>query len=167
VVVRRTDGGEAIIRVEQLTPGERARLLVRTPEGLEPATLWLAEHGVPVSISGWKGIFRDASSRCARADVPAACHPHTLRHTFAVLTLEQLQRGHIAGLAGMAPGQRSQYQRIFGDPLDWVRRRLGHRSAETTLKYLHVLQELEMRTRIELIPQDGDDTGHLMEEAAG
>jgi len=59
-----------------------------------------------------------------------------LRHTFAVVTLEQLQRGHIAELAGMTPGQRGQYQRVFGDPLDWVRRRLGHRSAETTLKYM-------------------------------
>jgi hypothetical protein len=78
----------------------------------------------------------------------------------------QLQRGPIAELAGMTPGQRGQYQRIFGDPLDWVRRRLGHRSAETTLKYLHVLQELEMRTRMELIPQDWDDTG-LPIEAAG
>src|SRR6266851_219602 len=166
VVVRRPDGGEAVIRVGQLTPGERARLLVRTPDGLEPAGLWLAEHGMPVSLSGWKGIFRDASSRCARAGVPVACHPHMLRHTFAVVTLEQLQRGRIAALADMTPGQRGQYQRIFGDPLDWVRRRLGHRSAETTLKYLHVLQELEMRTRMKLIPPDWDDT-RLLLEAAG
>jgi site-specific recombinase XerD len=165
VVVGRPDGGEAVIRVEQLTPGERTRLLVRTPDGLEPAALWLAEHGMPVSLSGWKGIFRDASSRCARAGVPVTCHPHMLRHSFAVLTLEQLQRGHIAELAGMTPGQRGQYQRIFGDPLDWVRRRLGHRSAETTLKYLHVLQELEMRTRMGLISPDWDDTGFLIEAA--
>jgi len=47
-----------------------------------------------------------------------------------------LQRGHIAELAAMAAGQRGEYQRIFGDPLDWVRRRLGHRSAATTLKYM-------------------------------
>lgn len=56
----------------------------------------------------------------------------------------------------MSAGQRGEYQRIFGDPLDWVRRRLGHRSAGTTLKYLHVLQELEMQTRIQLIPDDWD-----------
>jgi integrase len=47
VVVRRPDSGEAITRLEQLTSGERARLLVRTPDGLEPAALWLAEHGMP------------------------------------------------------------------------------------------------------------------------
>ena len=65
----------------------------------------------------------------------------------------------------MTAGQRGQYQRIFGDPLDWVRRGLGHRSAETTLKYLHVLQELEMRTRMELIPDDWDAIPALAGEA--
>lgn len=28
----------------------------------------------------------------------------------------------------MTAGQRGEYQRISGDPLDWVRHRLGHRS---------------------------------------
>ena len=79
-----------------------------------------------------------------------------LRHTFAVATLEQLQRGHIAELAAMTAGQRGEYQRVFGDPLDWVRRRLAYSSAATTLKYLHVLQELEMETRMALIPDDWD-----------
>ena len=155
-VLRRPGGGEVRVKLEQLMPAERARLLIRTPDGLEPAALWLGEHGMPVTTSGWKQIFRTASRRCERVGVLVACHPHMLRHTFAVLTLEQLQRGHIAELAAMPAGARGQYQRIFGDPLDWVRRRLGHRSAETTLKYLHVLQELEMRTRMELIPDDWD-----------
>ncbi len=153
-VARRPGEGGAGVRLERLTPAERARLLVRTPGGLEPAVLWLGEHGMPVSLSGWKDIFRTASARCHRAGVPVTCHPHMLRHTFAVATLEQLQRGHIAELADMNAGQRGEYQRIFGDPLDWVRRRLGHRSAATTLKYLHVLQELEMETRMALIPDD-------------
>jgi integrase len=161
---RRPGEGGAGVRLERLTPAERARLLVRTPGGLEPAVLWLGEHGLPVSLSGWKDIFRTASARCQRAGVPVTCHPHMLRHTFAVATLEQLQRGHIAELAAMTAGQRGEYQRIFGDPLDWVRRRLGHRSATTTLKYLHVLQELEMETRMALIPDDwepapGPDSG--------
>jgi integrase len=144
------------MRLERLTPAERSRLLVRGPDGLEPAVLWLGQHGMPVSLSGWKDIFRSASARCQRVGVPVTCHPHMLRHTFAVAALEQLQRGHIAELAAMSAGQRGEYQRIFGDPLDWVRRRLGHRSAATTLKYLHVLQELEMQTRIQLIPDDWD-----------
>ena len=78
------------------------------------------------------------------------------RHSFAVITLEQLQRGHLADLAAMTPAQRGHYQKIFGDPLDWIRRRLGHSSIESTMIYLHALQELEMRTRMELVPDDWD-----------
>jgi hypothetical protein len=37
---------------------------------------------------------------------PLAAHAHLLRHTFAVVTLEQLQRGYLAALAGQDPRQR-------------------------------------------------------------
>ncbi|MFB6781011.1 hypothetical protein ACFCX0_27175 [Streptomyces sp. NPDC056352] len=53
----------------------------------------------------------------------------------------------------MNGAQRLTYQRVLGDPLNWVRIRLGHRSATTTAIYLHTLQELEMRTRLELVPE--------------
>ena len=55
----------------------------------------------------------------------------------------------------MTPAQRRSYQLVFGDPLDWVRRRLGHASIETTLVYVHVLAEVELETRLALIG-DGD-----------
>lgn len=71
-----------------------------------------------------------------------------------MITLEQLQRGHLRDLEQMSPQQRRSYQMIFGDPLDWVRRRLGHTSIETTLVYLHVLAELELETRLALVPDD-------------
>jgi hypothetical protein len=74
-----------------------------------------------------------------------------------VVTLEQLQRGHIEAMAGLTAGQRGHYTRIFGDPLDWVRRRLGHRSLTTTMIYLHALAELEMRTRMALVPDGWED----------
>jgi integrase len=115
-------------------------------------------------VPAWKGIFRDANERCKRAGVDLTCHPHALRHTFAVVTLEQLQRGHIDALARLNPEQRRHYTRIFGDPLDWVRRRLGHKSVITTIKYLHALSELEMHTRMKLVPSDWDD---VREEAEG
>jgi integrase len=82
---------------------------------------------------------------------------HLLRHTFAVVTLEQLQRGHIAALGELSAEQRGHYTRIFGDPLDWVRRRLGHRSVVTTQIYLHALAELEMHTRMALVPDGWED----------
>ena len=89
--------------------------------------------------------------------VDLRAHAHLLRHTFAVITLEQLQRGHIAALAELSPEQRGHYTRIFGDPLDWVRRRLGHSSVVTTQVYLHALAELEMATRMALVPDGWED----------
>ena len=157
VTLRGQAGSTAQVPVEQLDPHERARLLVRTAGGLEPAALWLGEHGMPITASGWKQVFATANERCERAGVEVSCHPHLLRHSFAVVTLEQLQRGHLASLAAMTAEQRGHYTRIFGDPLDWVRRRLGHASIASTLIYLHALQELEMRTRMTLVPDDWED----------
>jgi integrase len=74
-----------------------------------------------------------------------------------VVTLEQLQRGHIANQADRYPSQLRSYSMIFGDPLDWVRRRLGHRSLITTQIYLHALAELEMETRMMLVPDEWED----------
>jgi len=158
VVVTRAGGGLlSRTRVANLPPSERARLMVEAERGLEPAALWLTEDGASVSVSTWKDLFRQANDRCAARGLALRAHAHLLRHTFAVLTLEQLQRGHIAALARLKHEQRTHYVRVFGDPLDWVRRALGHRSVTTTQIYLHALEELELETRLALIPDDWDD----------
>ncbi|MGB3484177.1 MAG: hypothetical protein WBB07_18430 [Mycobacterium sp.] len=74
-----------------------------------------------------------------------------------MVTLEQLQRGHIANQVAHNPDQRRTYSMVFGDPLDWVRRRLGDRSVVTTQIYLHALAELEMETRMMLVPEEWED----------
>jgi site-specific recombinase XerD len=145
------------VKVAHLDAGERRLLLVDGPGGLEPALFWLGEHGWPLTRARWKKVFVEANERCAKAGVGLAAHAHLLRHTFAVVTLEQLQRGHIAALGEMTEDQRGHYTRIFGDPLDWVRRRLGHRSVITTQVYLHALAELEMHTRMRLVPDSWED----------
>lgn len=145
------------LKLHQLKDVQRRRLMMETDDGLEPAMFWLGEHGMPMTASGWKTVFRTANQRCSRLGVNLAVHPHLLRHTFAVITLEQLQRGHIAQLAEMNEAQRGHYVRVFGDPLDWVRRRLGHKTILSTLIYLHALQELEMETRMALVPDNWED----------
>lgn len=150
-------GGRHRVKVSHLSPVERRRLLVAMPSGLEPAVFWLSEDGLPLSVSTWKSIFAAANRRCRAQGVALHGHAHMLRHTFAVVTLEQLQRGHLAALGEMTPEQRGHYTRIFGDPLDWVRRRLGHASLQTTMVYLHALQELEMQTRMALVPDGWED----------
>lgn len=149
---------EGRANLSHLTAEERRCLLVAGPNGLEPAALWLTEDGLPMSVSSWKDLFRQANDRCAKHGVSLRAHAHMLRHTFAVITLEQLQRGHIASLAQLNPAQRGQYTRVFGDPLDWVRRRLGHRSVTTTQIYLHALEELEMETRMALTSDSWEDS---------
>ncbi|WP_369008422.1 tyrosine-type recombinase/integrase [Corynebacterium glyciniphilum] len=144
-------------RISQLSTEERQRLMVEGPDGWEPASLWLTEAGLPMSSSTWQDIFHTANRRCAKHGVDARAHPHKLRHTFAVLTLEQLQRGHIAELGQLQQHQRTQYTRVFGDPLDWVRQRLGHKSVTTTQEYLHALEELELETRTKLLRDDATD----------
>jgi site-specific recombinase XerD len=156
VQARRT-GSQQRVKVAHLGLPERRQLLVDGPGGLAPAWFWLGESGLPLSVSAWKAMFAEANRRCAAAGLPLRCHAHMLRHTFAVVTLEQLQRGHVAALAELVPQQREHYTRIFGDPLDWVRRRLGHRSVVTTQVYLHALAELEMHTRMALVPDGWDD----------
>lgn len=156
IVVDRRDpvvfvGGNRIT-VDKLDSHERQRLFIVTPDGLEPAALWLNESGLPSGTSCWQEVFRAGNRRCRRTGVDLSSHPHKLRHSFAVITLEQLWRGHLHDLAESNPGHRQTYQMVFGDPLNWVRIRLGHRSITTTLKYLHTLQELEMQTRMALIP---------------
>lgn len=110
-----------------------------------------------MAVSTWKGMFAAANARCSQFHLPLSAHAHMLRHTFAVVTLEQLQRGHIEALTELNPHQRRHWTQVFGDPLDWVRRRLGHRSSVTTQIYLHALGELEMETRAALVPSGWDD----------
>lgn len=150
-------GSAGRVKVAHLTPEERRRLLVAGPGGLEPAAFWLSEQGLPMSVSSWKDMFRQANVRCERHGLDLHGHAHMLRHTFAVLTLEQLQRGHLKAMAALTPAQRGHYTRVFGDPLNWVRMRLGHRSVVTTQIYLHALEELEMETRLALTSEAWDD----------
>jgi site-specific recombinase XerD len=147
--------GKTWVTVAKLDPEERARLLIATPQGLEPAMLWLREDGLPTTTKAWQGVFRDASARCVGQGVRLRASPHVLRHSFAVIALERLQRGHLRDLERMHPEARRSYQMVFGDPLRWVSIRLGHASTQTTLKYLHTLAELELETKLALVPDDG------------
>ena len=87
--------------VETLTPRQRRRLFVCGADGLEPATLWLNHMGLPMTAAAWQSMFSAANDRCRRREIALSAHPHMLRHTYAVVTLEQLQREHIRELGAM------------------------------------------------------------------
>ena len=117
-----------ISKVAQLDIQDRFRFRrIDGSNGLQPAAFWLSENGLPVALPTRKDMFRTGNRRCTGHGIDIHVHAHLLRHSFAVMTLEQLQRGHIAALAELTPEQRGHYTRVFGDPLDWRARRLGHR----------------------------------------
>ena len=43
-------------------------------------------------------MFTTANGHCARVGLSTSSHAHQLRHSFSVITLELLMRGHIASL---------------------------------------------------------------------
>jgi hypothetical protein len=62
------------IKVAQLDPQERRRLLGGTDTGLEPVGFWSGEHGWPLSPSRWKKMFAEPNTRSHRH---AQHHLHT------------------------------------------------------------------------------------------
>ncbi len=94
---------------------ERPRLakMYKQRYGLATTRLFLTRAGEELSLDGLNEQFRQASRRCG-----IRCHPHMLRHTFAVHELV----------------------RMSGKPkinaLKWVSDRLGHASVTTTEIYV-------------------------------
>jgi hypothetical protein len=81
--------GDGWVQVAKLDPEQRLRLLVTTPQGLEPAMLWLTEAGLPTTTKAWQQVFTDANARCRRRGVNLRANPHKLRHSYAVITHRQ------------------------------------------------------------------------------
>ncbi|KJZ64642.1 tyrosine-type recombinase/integrase [Pseudomonas fluorescens] len=98
--------------------GERATLS-KTPQ----KALLLNQSGEPYGDGG-KSLNRIINETGKRAEIKV--HTHMLRHTYATHTLVSLQRNPANGL----------------DPLVLVQRQLGHSSIQTTMVYLHLVNEL-------------------------
>jgi integrase len=107
----------ALYRYVEQIRGERASL---TANRHKP--LFLNQFGEPYAKGGKRieRIVRDIGKR-----VGVRVHPHMLRHTYATHTLSTLQRRH-----GSI------------DPLVFLQRQLGHRSIQSTIVYLHLINEL-------------------------
>ncbi len=98
--------------------GERASL----NEAPQKA-LFLNQSGKPYGDDG-KSINRIISETGKRAGIKV--HTHMLRHSYATHTLVSLQRNPESGL----------------EPLVFVQRQLGHSSIQTTMVYLHLINEM-------------------------
>lgn len=98
--------------------GERASL-----SKLPSRRLFLNQFGEAYGRGG-KSLNRIISEAGKRAGIKV--HTHMLRHTYATHTLANLQR---------TPGSRM-------DPLVFVQQQLGHTSIQTTMVYLHLVNEM-------------------------
>jgi len=105
------------------------------------ALLWVRNDGAP--MTRWSDVFGEATQRCRRLVAPdfPRVSPHTLRHTYAVHTLRQLQ----ANIAlyyrhGRAPEGWEQWfiKRRSRDPLGILQSLLGHAHRSTTAIYTDV-----------------------------
>lgn len=127
-------------RWRHLTVQERRRLICT---GGGSALIGVQRDGSP--FTDWATVLRRTSARIREFHEPRFphVHPHMLRHTFAMLTLERLVRGYYQQAARLLTDTGGDDAMSLyltkADPLLVLRDLLGHSSVETTQAYLHLL----------------------------
>lgn len=148
VRLRRADSSGSVseVSLDALAPAARLGLLWETPEGLEPAALWLNEDGLPRHHEGWEHTFTTANARLARLGlVGFAGAPHMLRHSFALRWYAVGRVLYEARYAHLTEEETRDFRQQFGNAWDLVQLLLGHRDQRTTQEtYLEPFRSLEM-----------------------
>ena len=121
-----------MVSLDSLHADERRRVFVEGDDGLEPAMVWLTEAGLPMPHTTWQKVFQVANARCEAQGLPdRSCHPHALRHSFALRWLCVFMWAHDRRF-GLTPQESDELRRTYGDPYAMVSQLLGHSSRETT-----------------------------------
>lgn len=150
---------------DTFTPGERRRLVAA---GGGSCLLAVKSGGGP--FTAWATVFERTADRIRARFEPRFphVHPHRLRHSFAMRTLEYLVTGHYRQAAKLVTDTDTDAALAFylskADPLLVLRDLLGHSTVLTTEKYLRRLDT----TRIyrEAYAQAGIADGLLSEAQA-
>ena len=144
-------------RWETLTPGERRRLVA---PGGGSCVLAVENGGGP--FTSWASVFERTSDRIRARHEPRFphVHPHRLRHSMAMRTLEYLVSGHYRQAAELAAGTDADAALVLyltkADPLLVLRDLLGHSSVLTTEKYIRRLDTTRIfREACEQADRDG------------
>lgn len=116
----------------------RRRRAEKKPDGAAATSVFLTENGRRYADTALTDLFAALEKR-----VGFYVRPHMLRHTYATYTLWRLRRADFGG-----------------DPLIYVRDRLGHSSVTTTSIYLHMVNQLDA----ELVLQHEDEIDALFQE---
>ncbi len=146
------DGERKVTSLDELTWKDRMTFFTEGEDGLDPWMVWLTDGGMPLPYRTWEKVFSDASERCEALGVDIHCHPHMLRHSFALRMLMTLIYAHDRRM-GITPEERREFRLVFGDPWVLVQTLLGHANLETTRQwYLEPVSGLQ----IELFLNDDD-----------
>ena len=122
---------------ESLTPQERRRLVA---PGGGSCLVALRNDGGP--FTAWATVFERTANRLRARFEPRFphVHPHRLRHSFAMRTLEYLVTGHYRRAAKLVRDTDADAALVLyltkADPLLVLRDLLGHSSVLVTEKYL-------------------------------
>jgi site-specific recombinase XerD len=122
---------------EPLTPDERRRLVA---PGGGSCLVALRNDGGP--FTAWATVFERTANRLRARFEPRFphVHPHRLRHSFAMRTLEYLVTGYYRRAAKLVRDTDADAALVFyltkADPLLVLRDLLGHSSVLVTEKYL-------------------------------
>ena len=145
LIYRDRRGDEKMVALDGLHVHERHKVFVEGEHGLEPAMVWLSEAGLPMPATTWQKVFQVANARCeAQGLKERSCHPHALRHSFALRWLCVFMYAHERRF-GLTPQERDEFRRTYGDPFAMVSQLLGHSSKETTEKiYLAPVRHLPL-----------------------
>ena len=139
------------VSLKHLDVEDRRRMFIESDGGLEPASLWLTDSGMPMSQVSWEKVFHAANARCASAGVEVRCRPHMLRHSFAFRIIAARE---VSSQRWPAPAQGSAPRRLLGDRYMLVQELLGHRSLETTHQ---LYRDLDERWRAQQVLSEEDD----------
>lgn len=138
------DGERSVTPLDELTWKDRMTFFTKGDDGLDPWMVWLTDGGMPLPYRTWEKVFADASDRCDGLGVDIHCHPHMLRHSFALRMLMTLIYAHDRRM-GITPEERREFRLVFGDPWVLVQTLLGHANLETTRQwYLEPVSGLQV-----------------------
>lgn len=167
-IVHYTDrnGESGTVPLDNLDCSGRLDLYIEGEDGLEPWMLWLSESGLPLPYRSWEAVFSTANKRCRALGVGIHCHPHMVRHSFALRMLVAIMYAHDRRM-GISPQERREYRHLFGDPWVLVQTMLGHASITTTRDcYLEPVSGLQVDLFLNDDPAEDSSINDLIARVA-